>query len=149
MDAPGRGKVSQRVIAYETSAFAIIILFIWLDELIDIPALLLGAPRTPLNWQESLFETVIIAALGTVIIHYSRTTFRRMKYLEGILPVCSACKKIRVADNSWLPIESIVSERSDAVFSHGICPDCAERLYPQFNPYKKAQPPAAPREGGL
>lgn len=148
MNAPGKQKVSQRVIAYESAAFAIIILLIWLDELIDIPALLLGAQRTPVNWKESLFESVIIAILGIIIIHYSRRMFQRMKYLEGILSVCSACKKIRVGDNTWKPIESIISERSDAVLSHGICPECAEKLYPQFNPYKKSQPPAGPPGSG-
>jgi hypothetical protein len=63
--------------------------------------------------------------------------FQRMKYLEGILLVCASCKKIRDEKDNWHQIESYIRERSDAEFSHGICPECAEKLYSEFNPYKK------------
>ena len=55
--------------------------------------------------------------------------------LSGLLPICTACKKIRDAAGSWNSIEAYISERSNAEFSHGICPDCARRFYPQY--YKK------------
>lgn len=50
--------------------------------------------------------------------------------LEGVLPICAHCKRIREADNTWVRIETYVEERSSAQFSHGICPDCAERYFP-------------------
>ena len=137
MNIPGKNSVAKRVIVYEKIAFAFIILLIWLDEVIDIPDLLLGAEPTPLNWRESFFESVCIAIIGAVIIRFTNNIFQRMKYLEGILPVCASCKKIRDEKNNWHQIESYIHERSDAEFSHGICPECAEKLYPDFNPYKK------------
>jgi hypothetical protein len=70
MNALGKHSVAKRVIAYEIIAFASIILFIWLDEVIDIPHLLLGAEATPLNWRESFFESVGIVILGAVIIRF-------------------------------------------------------------------------------
>ncbi len=53
-----------------------------------------------------------------------------VKTLRGILPICSFCKKIRDDDDSWHQIEVYVKERSDADFSHGICPVCAKKHYP-------------------
>ncbi len=50
--------------------------------------------------------------------------------LEGILPICAHCKRIREADDTWVRIETYVEERSTAQFSHGICPECAERYFP-------------------
>lgn len=47
-----------------------------------------------------------------------------VKRLQGMLPICSYCKKIRNDQNSWEQLESYISEHSHATFSHGICPDC-------------------------
>lgn len=48
----------------------------------------------------------------------------RVKRLQGLLPICSYCKKIRNDDNYWQQVEAYISERSEAEFSHGICPGC-------------------------
>lgn len=50
-----------------------------------------------------------------------------IKKLEGILPICMYCKKIRDKDNSWDVLEHYISKKTDAQFSHGICPDCLAR----------------------
>lgn len=50
--------------------------------------------------------------------------------LEGILPICSGCKKIRDDEGDWKPVEAYIQSRTNAEFTHGICPDCMERLYP-------------------
>lgn len=53
-----------------------------------------------------------------------------VKTLSGLLPICAACKKIRDDKGYWNQIESYIKERSDAEFTHSLCPDCAKRLYP-------------------
>ncbi len=53
--------------------------------------------------------------------------------LSGLLPICASCKKIRDDKGYWNQIETYIRERSDAEFSHGICPDCAKEMYPKFN----------------
>jgi HAMP domain-containing protein len=55
-----------------------------------------------------------------------------VKALRGILPICSSCKKVRSDQGSWQQIESYIREHSEADFSHGICPECARRLYPEY-----------------
>jgi len=61
-----------------------------------------------------------------------RDALASIKTLKGLLPICSSCKKIRDDKGYWSQIEAYVSNHSEAEFSHGICPECARRLYPQF-----------------
>lgn len=58
----------------------------------------------------------------------------KIKQLEGILPICASCKKIRNEDNNWQQMETYISAHSEADFSHGICPECTSKLYPNFKP---------------
>ncbi len=58
--------------------------------------------------------------------------FREIKTLRGILPICASCKNIRDDKGYWNQIETYIRDHSDADFTHGICPQCAEELYPDF-----------------
>ena len=53
-----------------------------------------------------------------------------VKQLSGLLPICASCKDIRDDKGYWNAIERYISTHSDATFTHGLCPDCAKRLYP-------------------
>jgi len=55
-----------------------------------------------------------------------------VKMLSGLLPICSSCKKIRDDQGYWNQIESYIKEHSEVEFTHGICPECAKRLYSKF-----------------
>lgn len=57
---------------------------------------------------------------------------KEIKTLSGLLPICSSCKKIRDDKGYWNQIEAYISEHSKAEFSHGICPDCSQKLYSEF-----------------
>ena len=54
------------------------------------------------------------------------------KILRGLLPICSGCKKIRDEDGNWWPVEEYIASRTEADFTHTICPDCTKKLYPDF-----------------
>jgi AmiR/NasT family two-component response regulator len=56
----------------------------------------------------------------------------KVKTLRGLLPICASCKKIRDDQGYWQQVEVYVRDHSDAEFSHGLCPDCARKLYPDF-----------------
>ena len=60
-----------------------------------------------------------------------------VKQLRGLLPICASCKNIRDDQGYWESIETFISSRSDTTFTHGICPDCATKLYPDFYPPKE------------
>lgn len=59
-------------------------------------------------------------------------SLKEIKELRGILPICSSCKKIRDDKGYWTQVEVYISAHSDMEFSHGICPDCAHKLYPNL-----------------
>ncbi len=69
-----------------------------------------------------------------------RTAFEEIHTLQGIIPICSSCKKIRDDKGYWNQIEEYISTHTDSTFSHGICPDCVQKLYPEYADeiYKKA-----------
>lgn len=54
---------------------------------------------------------------------------RELRVLEGMLPICGFCKRIREENDHWSAVETVVSRRSEAEFSHTVCPDCARRHY--------------------
>ena len=62
-----------------------------------------------------------------------------VKQLSGLLPICANCKKIRDDKGYWNQIESYIGAHSEAGFSHGICPDCAKKLYPEFDLYPETK----------
>ena len=64
----------------------------------------------------------------------------KIKTLRGLLPICSCCKKIRDDGGYWQKLESYISEHTQAEFTHGICPDCLEKVYPEYNIHGKKLP---------
>ena len=58
-----------------------------------------------------------------------RLVLARIRRLEGILPICSHCKRVRDDRGDWQSVEDYVAARSELSFSHGICPDCMEQHY--------------------
>jgi phosphoserine phosphatase RsbU/P len=58
--------------------------------------------------------------------------------LSGLLPICTYCKKIRETDAEWVPVEMYLARRTDASFSHGVCPDCfTDRVQPELARIKR------------
>ncbi len=62
-----------------------------------------------------------------------RKALQDVKVLKGLVPICSACKNVRNDKGYWSQIEVFVKENSDAQFSHGICPNCIKKLYPDMS----------------
>jgi phosphoserine phosphatase RsbU/P len=56
-----------------------------------------------------------------------------LKILQGIIPICSFCKKIRDDRGYWSHVEAYISQHSEAQFSHSICPECGKKHYPNFS----------------
>lgn len=61
----------------------------------------------------------------------------KIKTLSGLLPICSSCKKIRDDKGYWHALEEYIKEHSSAEFTHGICPECVEKLYPRLHKENK------------
>jgi hypothetical protein len=96
-------------------------------------------------WQET--QSLFSAGINTVIRIFvlllyaylvartewqTRELKKKVHVLEGILPICASCKKIRNDKGEYEQVEYYISKRSEAEFSHGICPECAQKLYPEY-----------------
>ncbi len=110
MVQPATNLLARRVSLYEATAILFIIAIIWIDEILDIPYVLLGGPATPINWRESLFESVIILIIGAVIIRHTYRLLMRVGQLESTLPVCASCGRIRVDAEFWQGVEEYVAD---------------------------------------
>ena len=64
------------------------------------------------------------------LIQELKEALEKVKTLSGMLPICASCKKIRDDKGYWRQIESYIRDHSEAEFTHGICPDCFKKLYP-------------------
>jgi hypothetical protein len=78
------------------------------------------------------FVVVLIAFLTHAIARQTRGLREEVRQLEGILPICGFCKAIRDEHGEWQRLENYVSSRTEASFTHGLCPACTERHYGQF-----------------
>jgi len=67
------------------------------------------------------------------LIDQLQKAMQEVKVLSGFLPICASCKKIRDDTGYWRQIEEYISKHSNALFSHGICPECTKKLYPEFH----------------
>jgi len=94
-------------------------------------------------WEEGKVTSAVIAfrdisiqkeleqERSQLILAYEKA-LNNIKTLKGLVPICASCKKIRDDKGFWSHVEVFIQQRTDAEFSHGICPDCAKRLYPDL-----------------
>lgn len=91
----------------------------------------------PFEWKDlalNLFGLGVIAVISIVIHRFIFCLVEEIERLKGIIPICCHCKKVRNTDGAWQQIESFIRKRTDAHFSHGICPDCSRSVYPELAP---------------
>jgi K+-sensing histidine kinase KdpD len=66
------------------------------------------------------------------LIRELQAALANIKKLSGLLPICAACKRIRDDQGYWSEVEAYIRNHSEATFTHGICPECAKKLYPEY-----------------
>lgn len=103
------------------------------NQLFDLPHYLFGDLPTSIDQRHGeiyleLVIFIIVLALESCLVTH---LYKRIRVLEGLLPICANCKRIRHEDD-WERVESYITRHSLAKFSHSICPDCARQLYPEF-----------------
>jgi dTDP-glucose pyrophosphorylase len=83
----------------------------------------------------ALIRVMVLLLLAYLIdrtASQTRALTSEIQILKGLLPICSFCKKIRSEDNRWEQLEWYITRHSEAQFSHGVCPDCAQEHYGEF-----------------
>jgi hypothetical protein len=77
---------------------------------------------------------------NTLLIGQLQTALAEVKTLQGLIPICAHCKKIRDDQGFWNQMESYIQSRSSAKFSHGICPDCAKGVLAEIHAITRSEP---------
>jgi adenylate cyclase len=103
--------------------------FATLEQRVKVRTLELDQSNQALK--EALIEQKMLTETLTLQKKEIEATVARMKRLEGIISICMYCKKIRNEHESWDQLEMYISQHSDAMFSHGICPECEEKHFPE------------------
>lgn len=81
---------------------------------------------------EEMQERRLVELEREKLIAELKTALAEVRTLSGLLPICCSCKKIRDDGGYWRQIETYVADHSHAEFTHGICPECAKKLYPDY-----------------
>ena len=80
----------------------------------------------------NLFMLGSFCAIGIILHFHNYRILNEIEKLQGFLPICAKCKKIRDDKGYWNQLEEYVQERSEAVFSHGLCPECAHEYFEEI-----------------
>ncbi|MCD4692088.1 MAG: PAS domain S-box protein [Calditrichales bacterium] len=84
---------------------------------------------------QDITERIQVEEERAKLIVELQNALAKVKTLRGLIPICASCKKVRDDEGYWHQVETYVHEHSEAEFTHGLCPECAKKLYPEF--YKK------------
>jgi hypothetical protein len=119
------------------SQVLVILLFLCLtlgNEIIDVPHYVFNDAPTSYSQRsgEITIELSIFFTIMVIQIALFNKLYKRIRVLEGFIPICASCKKIRNAEDQWEQMEKYITQHSLAQFSHSICPDCARQLYPDL-----------------
>ncbi len=112
------------------------------NDILDLPHYIFG--DEPTTYPQRKGEIIFELFLYFIVIFSSYCYFRKkigkeIKILEGFIPICANCKKIR-QEIDWKTLEEYISENSLATFNHSICPDCIRLLYPGMEIKGECQP---------
>lgn len=122
--------MKKKILIYEAMGFFILFLLIWINEIADIPYLLFKAQKTPVNFTESITESIIVIILAVITILVTRNLLRRIKYLEGFMRMCSMCNKVYDKNLAqWVELKDYFNKNYDLEFTHGFCPECMKKIH--------------------
>jgi len=124
---------------WQLAAFVALIGLIWANEVLNISGSVFGADPKCFNWLGASLITIFVIVIAIITI--THTYIQQRRILQGILIICAYCKKVKVSEEAWQALDSYLTDKTLAEFSHGICPDCAQSLIREHE--NKTMQPAA------
>ena len=86
-----RSDLLQKIVVIEIIIFILVIAFLWVEEIFDLPYLLLNAEPTPVNYKECMMETVVFILIFGLLIFYSANVTLQISKLESFIRICASC----------------------------------------------------------
>ena len=110
------------VAAWQWASFVILLLMVWANELIDMNSLLYGAPRRSIDVPRACLATAGVLLTGVIAV--GNTYLQQRRIVQGMVAVCSYCRKIRIDPEVWQGFEEFLGDHSNIGMTHGVCPEC-------------------------
>jgi len=117
----------QQALFWLSVGFLIIVVLTWSDAIFDLAHVILGLPHREMDINRTALTTAVIVLLWMFSAYKVYLVVSRLSYLENFLHVCAWCRKIEYQDQ-WLSLEAHFKQKTGGNVSHGICPDCFEKL---------------------
>ncbi len=128
-ESMGKFRVKNKLLVAEAIAFALIIVSIWFNEIIDLPHIIFNLQTSPISWGDALLECAFVAFVGAVIMLLTwKFSASEKSERTQIVTVCAVCRKVNKA-GKWMTLDEFIEGGSSASFNHGICPDCMDTYY--------------------
>jgi hypothetical protein len=124
-----------RIVVWQVACLFGVIDLIWLNEMIDLQAKLFGVPPSPGEWGCASFLTIGVIFLGVIAIFPVYRLGNGM--VRRSVTICSYCGRVQVNERAWEKIELFFFDRMEARLSHGVCPECGERVMRDYRCGKK------------
>ena len=118
-------------------------LFLFASAFVLLTDMAYFSPETQVRFLVTFFVCTVLAYTieslrerfdneSRALIEQLEQALSEVKTLEGLLPICASCKKVRDDKGYWNQIEAYLQDRADARFTHSVCPECVQELYPEF-----------------
>ncbi|WP_153305818.1 hypothetical protein [Desulfogranum mediterraneum] len=126
--------IIRKIFLYECGAVGLLLAIIWANELFDLPFLILGAQPTPVNWQESVIESVLLLLVWSPVILVNQKILKKINTIAEVIPVCPSCKKICDDQEFWQILDQAAHRYVETAFINGLCLDCINSYCPELAP---------------
>ncbi|MBN1511490.1 MAG: hypothetical protein JXB13_05700 [Phycisphaerae bacterium] len=128
---------------WQVLSFLILVLLVWANELLDFAHLFWGAPRSPFSLMRGCLATA--GVLLGLVVTIGNTYLQQRSIVSGMLTICSYCHKIRIDQDLWQRIEQYVTKSSGIMLSHGVCPECYDKVMQSIEQEEaEAETPVSP-----
>ena len=137
-----KSKRSASILWVEGIGFSLIIAIAWLSEVFDVQHVFFAAP-SGINWARPVMRTLVILLVWAAVHLATRRLLRRLYYLEDFLLMCAWCRRLG-HENRWMSTEEFFGAALATPTTHGVCPDCAQRIVAELDntplPKRAARP---------
>ena len=120
----------QKALLWQSLGFLIVVVLTWSDAIFDLAHVILGLPHRDMDVNRTAITTAVLVLLWMFSAYKIYLVVSRLSYLESFLHVCAWCRKIEYKDQ-WLSLEAHFAQKTGGQVSHGICPECAEKVVRQ------------------
>ena len=117
-----RQMTPNKIAAWQMAVYTALLLLVWVNEFLDFSSIIYGTEPKSMDFVGGCLISAFV--LTTAVVNIGHTYLVQAEMLQGLVTICSQCRKIRINQDLWSGLEEYVSRYTDIDFTHGLCPDC-------------------------